>query len=156
MMTTTRAFSALLLLCAIAMLPLAANAAIPAMQAASQQIMKKALATAKPEAAKFLLEQAIVADPANATAFTALGELYSKMKEPALSMKYYEIALTIDPINVKALAGAAYLNIAKGKTDEANANLVILKKACPTCGETSELEAALSHPNQRDLKTKHD
>lgn len=145
MMTTTRAFSALLLLCAIAMPSFAANAATPAMQAVSHRIMEKALATPKPETAKFLLEQAIVADPANATAFAALGDLYSKMKEPALSMKYYEIALTIDPINVKALAGAAHLDISKGKTDEAKANLVILKKACPTCGETSELEAALSH-----------
>jgi len=147
MMIIMRAFPVLLLLCAIALAPLPASAATPAMQAASHKIMAKALATPKPEAAKFLLEQAIVADPANAAAFAALGDLYVKMKQPPLAMKYYEIAQTIDPVNVKALAGAARLDLATGKVDKAKANLVILKKTCPTCSATRELETALSHSN---------
>ena len=106
--------------------------------------MEKALATPEPEAAKFLLEQAIVADPANAAALSALGDLYVKMKNSELAMKYYEIALTVDPINVKALAGSARLDLAEGKKEKAAANLAIMKNACPTCRETGELEAALA------------
>jgi len=146
MMRKIRAFSASFLLCAIALMPFAARAATPVMEAASHKIMEKALATPEPKAAVFLFEQAIVADPANAKAYTELGRLYdTKLKNAGLAMKYYEIALTIDPVNVKALAGAARLDLAKGKKDKAAANLAILKKACPSCSETRELEAALSN-----------
>ena len=144
MMTSIRAFSVVILLCAIAFSSWPVDAATPAMQAASRRIMEKAAATAKPEAARFLLEQAIVADPANAAALCALGDLYVKMKQPALAKRYYEIALTVDPINVKALSGAARLDLADGKKDTAIANLAIMKKICPTCRETGELEAALA------------
>lgn len=146
MMSKIRAFSASFLLCAIALVPFTARAATPVMEAASHRIMEKALATPEPKAAIFLFEQAIVADPANAKAYTELGNLYdTKLKNAGLAMKYYEIALTINPVDVKALAGAAHLDLAKGKKDKAAANLTILKKACPSCGETRALEAALSN-----------
>lgn len=138
----------LTLVCAVSLLSATAQAASASMQARSERLVAEGVAIGDQQAAKFLLEQAIVADPANASALGALANLYVKMGKPAPALKYYSTALLVDPTNVAALAGSAQLEIAGGKPDAAKAHLQVLKVVCPTCAETRNIESALSNPSQ--------
>ncbi len=138
----------LTLVCVVSLLSVTAQAASASMQARSEHLVAEGEATGDHLAAKFLLEQAIVADPASAAALSALANLYVKTGKPALAHKYFRTALLVDPTNVAALAGTARLDIAGGKTDAAKAHLDVLKVVCPTCAETRNIESALSKPSQ--------
>ena len=61
-----------------------------------------------------------------------------------LARKYFRNALTVDPTNTLALIGAARLEMADGKTEQASQRLKTLQVVCPACRETRELEAELS------------
>lgn len=138
----------LTLMCAVSLLSGAAQAANAAMHARSEHLVAESIATGDHQAAKFLLEQAIVADPANASALSALANLYMKTGKPALAHKYFTTALLVDPTNVAALVGTARLEIADGKPDAAKAQLEVLKVVCPACAETHSIESALSKSSQ--------
>ncbi len=114
------------------------------MHAASQSLTTKALASSSDETRRQLLEQAIVADPANAMALSALADYYVKTGKPAVARKYFRIALTIDPVDVEALGGLGALDLADGKRDEAEARLDLLKRVCPDCRQTRDLSTKFS------------
>jgi tetratricopeptide (TPR) repeat protein len=124
--------------------PAPALAASAAMSQASQSLLGKGLATADANRARRFFEQAIVADPANAAAFSALGDLYGKQAKTDLARKYYRLALDIDPLEPSALAGAATMDIADGKTEAARDRLRKLKASCPACRQTRDIERRLS------------
>tara|TARA_R110000824_G_scaffold366730_1_gene555440 strand:- start:37448 stop:37867 length:420 start_codon:yes stop_codon:yes gene_type:complete len=124
--------------------PLVSPANAQSRQEASQRLLAKGLATSDRKDALFLLERALVADPANAAALGALGSLYRDMDKPVLARKYFRNALTVDPTNTLALIGAARLEMADGKTEQASQRLKTLQVVCPACRETRELEAELS------------
>lgn len=131
---------ALLLACA-APAPVFASSA--AMREASQVLLGKGLAASDTNRARRLLEQSIVADPANAAALSALGHLYQTGGKADLARKYYGLALSTDPTEPSALFGAAELDIADGKTADARDRLRILKVVCPACSQTHDLENKL-------------
>lgn len=55
------------------------------------------------ELALRLAQSAIVADPARAASYVALGDLYAKAGQGAFARFYYNEALTIDPAQAAAL-----------------------------------------------------
>lgn len=138
-------------ICLVALLvaftaPTVALAASPAMRKASISLTEKSVAaTARGDAvrARRLLEEAVVADPANARAMSLLGHLYRSSENAALARKYYALALSIDPAEPDALLGEGELSIADGKLDDAKDKLGKLRTTCPACLQTRELERAL-------------
>ncbi len=144
--TLLRQFVLFALLLAFAV-PVPALAASDAMRRASQTLLGKGLAASDEKRAKRLFEQAIVADPANAAALSALGGLYARQGQAPMARKYYDIALSVDPTDPAALYGSAELDLAEGKTGDAADRLRILKTACPACRETHDLDRKLSAPS---------
>lgn len=144
---SSRSISFLVSLAILAVMTIGAAQTSPAMaqsrQETSQRLLAQGLATSDRKDALFLLERALVADPANAAALGALGSLYRDMDKPVLARKYFRNALTVDPTNTLALIGAARLEIADGKTELASQRLKTLQVVCPACRETRELEAEL-------------
>lgn len=136
----------LLVLLIVLTAPAAALAASPTMRNASISLTEKSVvAAAKGDAsrARRLLEEAVVADPANARALSLLGHLYRSSENAALARKYYALALSIDPAEPDALLGEGELSIADGKLDDAKDKLGRLRATCPACLQTRELERAL-------------
>jgi Tfp pilus assembly protein PilF len=138
--STQIALLSIMLFCA---LPAPVFAASPAMRQASQTLLSRGLATQDAKRAQRFLEQSIVADPANAAAFSALGNLYERQGERAKARKYYDLAFGADPVDPTALSGAAALDLAEGKIADAQDKLRKLKIVCPACKQTHELENAL-------------
>jgi Tfp pilus assembly protein PilF len=58
-------------------------------------------------AAIILMQAAVVADPAKASSYVALADLYARLREPAFAHKYYDEALGIDPTLQTAKTGLA-------------------------------------------------
>ncbi len=134
------ALLSIMLFCA---LPAPVFAASPAMSQASQSLLSRGLAAHDAKRAQRFLEQSIVADPSNAAAFGALGNLYEREGQRAKARKYYDLALGADPVDLTALSGAAALDLAEGKKADAQDKLRKLKIVCPACKQTHELENAL-------------
>tara|TARA_R110000868_G_scaffold116608_3_gene310200 strand:+ start:2353 stop:2778 length:426 start_codon:yes stop_codon:yes gene_type:complete len=129
---------------ALAIAPAAALAASTPMHTASQSLTAKALASSNEDTRRQLLEQAIVADPANAAALSALADHYIKIGKPTVARKYFRIALTVDPVDVVALGGLGALDFADGKRDAAQTRLDLLKRVCPDCRQTRKLDNKFS------------
>lgn len=126
--------------------PALALAASPAMQKASISLTEKsvsAVAAGDAKRARRLLEEAVVADPANARALGLLGHLHQSQGNASLAHKYYELAFGVDPVEPEALLGAGMLDLAEGKPDEARNRLRKLGMTCPGCRQTKELGRAL-------------
>lgn len=103
-----------------------------------------AAAAGKLDEAVMLLQAAMVADPARASTYVLLGDLYGRRNDPLLARNYYDQALFIDPILPKALAGSARVDLALGERAAAEAKLARLEKICtPDCAEAQSLRAAL-------------
>jgi Flp pilus assembly protein TadD len=134
---------ALLSIMLLSALSVPAFAASPAMRQVSQSLLSKGMATSDAKRAQRFLEQSIVADPANAAALGALGNLYAREEHVDKARKYYDLALSVDPVEPTALSGAAALDIANGKTAAAQDKLRKLKIVCAACKQTRELENKL-------------
>jgi Tfp pilus assembly protein PilF len=135
------------LLSVTALLPLGTALAVDARsQSASLSLTEKGIAAAQAgdlAAARRLLEEAVVSNPANARAYTELAAVQNAAGNRKLARKYYVIALAIDPVFPAALAGLARLNIMAGDEDAAKLLLGKLRLSCPACTETREIERAL-------------
>lgn len=143
-MTATLLRQILLGIALLAAMPVPASAASPAMRQASQTLLSRGLAATDARVARRYLEQAIVADPANAAALGALGGLYGREGRKDMARKYYDLALGVDPVELTALSGAAALDLAEGKTADAQDKLRKLKIVCPACKQTHDLENRLA------------
>jgi len=96
-------------------------------------------------AAVTLLHAAVVADPAGASSYVRLGDLYAAMGRANLARKYFAIALTIEPALPAALKGIAMLDIAAGNKAAAEATIEYLATICgPDCPEAAQIQKALT------------
>lgn len=94
--------------------------------------------------AVMLLQAVMVADPARASTYILLGDLYARRNDPAFARKYYDEALYLDPTLPSALAGSARADLALGEHAVAEVKLARLEKICaPDCAEAQSLRAAL-------------
>lgn len=88
-------------------------------------------------------ETSVVANPANAAAFTGLGATHEARGQTRLARKYYEIALSIEPSDIAALSRLAQLDLKEGNRAAATEGLRKLRAFCAACGETQALSRAL-------------
>jgi Tfp pilus assembly protein PilF len=96
------------------------------------------------KAAVSRLESAIVFDPGNADAFERLGYAHQQLGNPDKALKYYRIALEIEPNHAAALSRRGMALLSAGNVEEAKADLQRLSRRCGTgCAPHDELQRAL-------------
>ena len=94
-----------------------------------------------------LMQAVVVADPARAASYVALGDLYARQHAPHFARKYYAEALDLDPSLAPALLGAARTDLALGDRAAAKKKLARLMVSCAAeCREVADLRAALASP----------
>ncbi len=104
-----KAFSIPLFLLGLTLAPMHADAAPnPAVTALLTQSQEAAV-KGDTELALRMAQAAIVADPANTTAYVALGNLYAQAGQGDYARSYYDAALQIDPQDAAALRAIAAL-----------------------------------------------
>jgi len=120
----------------------------PARTKISQALAKDAsakLAASDAMAALTLYESALVADPRNTAAYVGLGRTYEALKRPKDSMRYYELALAIDPNDVAALEAQSMAFLAAGDIAQAEQNLNRLRRICVSgCAALERVDAAIA------------
>ena len=98
------------------------------------------------QAAVNRLETAIVFDPANPDAFERLGFAHQQLGNADRALKYFRIALEIEPNHTAALARHGLAMLSAGKVDEARQDLRRLARKCGTgCAAHDELQRALDY-----------
>lgn len=104
----------------------------------------KASSQGKPAVAVTLLEQALVADPANARALAFLGRAWQQQGQSELARKYYELALTVDPIEPDALNWSGQMDMAAGNKSAAQIKRDRLGISCANCPQHRDLADAIA------------
>lgn len=99
-------------------------------------------------------EQSMVADPQNIEAYVGLGSLYFEVKSFSLSLKYFDIALSLNPTSMRILELAAYSHLAAESLDEVEEIRKKMETIClaGTCEELDRLNQALEI-NQASVET---
>lgn len=106
---------------------------------------KTFLSQQKYDDARKRFEEAIVANPRNATAFSYLGYTQRKLGSLAVAKKYFATALEIDPEEVRALSWGGEADLTAADLEGAEAKLQKLARACgPNCSEYRTLSDAIS------------
>lgn len=91
-----------------------------------------------------LYESAVVADPRNTAAYVGLGRAYDALQRPVDSMRYYGLALTLDPNDLNALEAQSMAFIAAGDIAQAQDNLNRLRRICVSgCAALNRVDAAI-------------
>ena len=83
---------------------------------------------------------AVQENPKDADAHTMLGYSYRKLGTLDKSMEHYQMALKIDPDHRSAHEYLGELYLDMNQPDNADKQLVALKKACPMFGKCEEYE----------------
>jgi Tfp pilus assembly protein PilF len=86
------------------------------------------------------LTKAVQEEPKNADAHTMLGYSYRKVGTFDKSMEHYQTALKLDSSNRSAQEYLGELYLDMNQPDNADKQLVALKKACPMFGKCEEYE----------------
>lgn len=105
---------------------------------------RSALDAGDPGIAVRLLKEAVVADPGNAEAYSYLGRAFQDQGALQPARKYYALALTVDPLEPNALNWSGQIDLAEGKTADAEAKLKRLERSCAGCPQTDELAGRMS------------
>ena len=91
-----------------------------------------------------VLHQAVVADPKNAQAFSYLGFSHQQTENIPDAKKYFKIALSIDPDELRALNWGGQTDLSAEDLDAALKKLDRLSRVCGEgCSEYKELYAAV-------------
>ncbi len=121
--------------------------AVPAMAGPIESLMTRARAAEAAghlDTAALLMQSAIVANPARAASYVALGDLYARHGDPHFAHKYYDDALYLEPALPAALAGAGQADLALGDRAAATEKLGRLEAVCgKDCAAAARLRAAL-------------
>ena len=90
-------------------------------------------------------ERALVADPANVDAMVGLGKAHEAVGRTGKGLRYYRLALDMEPNYIPALEAQAIAFIKAGFADRASANLTVLERLCPeTCGAREKVAQAIN------------
>ncbi len=119
----------------------------------SQQLAARAQSAAmqnKTSDALDLYEAAVAADPKNLSAYIGLGRSYEAIGMQGRALRYYRLALDINPNDVGALEAQATGMIAKGAPTLAQVPLDRLRKLCPKgCPALARVDAAFAKGAQK-------
>jgi|GEM_PF-4005291 len=92
-----------------------------------------------------LFEQTIVANPENAQGYSYLGRSYQEVGNPDRAYKYYDIALSINPEERKALSWSGEVDAVDHEMDLATEKLARLERICGSdCAEYQFLQSAIN------------
>ena len=92
-----------------------------------------------------LIETALVVDPRNRPAFTALAEVARTQNLPGKAIRLYREALILEPNDVAALKGQGEAMVQKGAVEKARENLAKIQKLCArACPESATLAAVIA------------
>ena len=105
----------------------------------------EAMANNETEKAVIFFQQAMVANPQNTNAYVGLGGLYSAKGRYSLGLKYYDIALSIDPIDIFALEGSVLTNLKRQDLKAAEVGFNTMKQVCEVliCEQLSVVAQAI-------------
>lgn len=94
--------------------------------------------------AQLLFERALTADPANTEALLGLGRSHEAQGQVGRGLKYYRLALEIEPNDQVALEAQAVAFLKREMLDRADANREKLVRLCPSgCKALDSVESAL-------------
>jgi Tfp pilus assembly protein PilF len=134
----------LVLLLSLALLPTTALADLPAPKSSAENpniaAARKAIEAKDFKSAVGYLTKAVQEEPNNADAHTILGFSYRKLGTFDKSMDSYQRALKIDANNRSAHEYLGELYLDMNQPDNAEKQLVVLKKACPFFGKCEEYD----------------
>ena len=134
----------LALLMSLTLLPTQALADLPAPKSSAENpniaAARKAIDAKDFKTAVGYLTKAVQEEPNNADAHTILGFSYRKLGTFDKSMDSYQRALKIDANNRSALEYLGELYLDMNQPDNAEKQLVVLKKACPFFGKCEEYD----------------
>jgi tetratricopeptide (TPR) repeat protein len=102
------------------------------------------------EGAVHLLEQAMVANPKNIFAYVTLGQTHVAQGQYGLGIRYFDIALSIDPADLPTLEAKAMANLQRQNLDEARESFRVIQQVCEirACEELLRVgEALVSYEN---------
>ncbi len=104
-----------------------------------------ALATRDYNTALARFEQAVVADPQNIEAYVGLGSLYFELKSFSLSLKYFDIALSLDTTSMRIIELTADSHLAAESLEEVEEIRKKMETIClaGSCEELERLNQAL-------------
>lgn len=94
-----------------------------------------------------LLEQAVVANPKNANAYVGLGRVHVKLGKVKGGLKYFTVALEIEPTNLGALEAEALTFLSIGEVEDAEESLSRISRICGerSCAERDSVTSAISN-----------
>lgn len=92
-----------------------------------------------------LYEQAVVSNPQNIEAYIGLGRLYLSAEILPSSLKYFNIALSLDPTNLATLELQSYAYLSQDSVDDAQSILMKMEQICigRTCEEATRVSRAI-------------
>ncbi len=98
-----------------------------------------------------LLEQAIIANPANDEAFSYLGYSAYQQKYYENAKRYFAQAISLTPSVSELWHWAAKTNLALGEREEAMDKLAHLQKICKKCKEITTLKSEIQEFDNEKL-----
>lgn len=114
----------------------------------SAQLLKRGMAALEKgqlEQARAALEQSIVANPHNASAYSYLGYTAQRANDKPLAKKYFSLALEINPDDLRALSWGGQSDLSSANLEAAQAKLQRLSRLCgPGCSEYKLLSDAVT------------
>ena len=111
------------------------------------------------EQAAFFLEQALIADPADAQVRFWLGRSYWQQEQMAKARRAFDQAIAIDPAHENALYWGGLADLQLDDRDAAEEKFTWLERLCGDCDKALELRAELDKPEDEpflDLFSQND
>jgi tetratricopeptide (TPR) repeat protein len=99
-----------------------------------------------------LLETALAVDPRNRPAFILLGRVSQAQRLPGKAIRFYSLALQLEPNDVDALAGQGEAYVQRGAVERARANLARVRTLCgQSCAQAASLAAVIQRGPPADV-----
>lgn len=113
----------------------------------------EALAAEETYEALTLFEQAIVANPKNADAYVGLGQVHVTLGKNKGGLKYFAMALEIEPTHLGALEAEAMTFLSIGEIEDAEDTLARIGRICgeDSCAERDSVAGAISSFQARKI-----
>ena len=134
-------------LAAAVLLPAPAAPANPAAERLLERGMELFQAD-DPQQAAYLLEQALIADPADARVRFWLGRSYWRQEQPAKARRAFDQAIAIDPSDADALYWGGLADLRQDDREAAEEKFAWLERLCGECERALELRAELDKPEE--------
>lgn len=96
--------------------------------------------------ARLAYERAVIANPQNVEAYAGLASVQADAGDAAEALKYYGIALEVEPNHLPALAGRGVILARQGDIEAAEAALTRLTRLCGEagCAQRDAVAAAIA------------